>query len=191
MSNEVSLDRKIKEAILAFRIERALSKERILELYLNQIYLGEGSYGIASASLRYFDKPIGELNYSESALLAALPKAPSKYNPYKNKELATYRRNLVIKNLYENSYISKEKFNELINNKINLKKRKRIFLEDTRYFVEDIRKKVIEEYGYDKIYKEGFNIKTPINLELQNLAVSSLRKGLLEYDKEKDGWTNY
>ena len=85
LSNEVSLDRKIKEAILAFRIERALSKERILELYLNQIYLGEGSYGIASASLRYFDKPISELNYSESAMLAALPKAPSKYNPYKIK----------------------------------------------------------------------------------------------------------
>ncbi len=187
LSNEVSLDRKIKEAILAFRIERALSKERILELYLNQIYLGEGSYGIASASLRYFDKSISELNYAESALLAALPKAPSKYNPYKNKELATYRRNLVIKNLYENSYISKEKFDELINTQINLKKRKRIFLEDTRYFVEDIRKKVIEEYGYDKIYKEGFNIKTPINLELQNLAASSLRKGLLDYDKRK-GW---
>ena len=110
LSNEVSLDRKIKEAILAFRIERALSKERILELYLNQIYLGEGSYGIASASLRYFNKSIGELNYSESALLAALPKAPSKYNPYKNKELATYRRNLVIKNLYENTYISKNKY---------------------------------------------------------------------------------
>ncbi len=187
LSNEVSLDRKIKEAILAFRIERALSKERILELYLNQIYLGEGSYGIASASLRYFDKPIGELNYSESALLAALPKAPSKYNPYKNKELATYRRNLVIKNLYENSYISKEKYEELINSKIILKKRKRIFLEDTRYFVEDIRKKVIQDYGYDKVYKQGFNIKSPINLELQNLASASLRRGLLEYDMRK-GW---
>ena len=146
LSNEVSLDRKIKEAILAFRIERALSKERILELYLNQIYLGEGSYGIASASLRYFDKPIRELNYSESALLAALPKAPSKYNPYKNKELAKYRRNLVIKNLYENNYISKEKYDNLINSEIILKKRKRIFLEDTRYFVEDIRKKVIQDY---------------------------------------------
>ena len=187
LSNEVSLDRKIKEAILAFRIERALSKERILELYLNQIYLGEGSYGIASASLRYFDKPIGELNYSESALLAALPKAPSKYNPYKNKELATYRRNLVIKNLYENNYISKKKYDELINSKIILKKRRRIFLEDTRYFVEDIRKKVIENYGYDKVHKQGFNIKSPINLELQNLASVSLRKGLLEYDKRK-GW---
>ncbi len=187
LTNEVSLDRKIKEAILAFRIERALSKERILELYLNQIYLGEGSYGIASASLRYFDKPIGELDYSESALLAALPKAPSKYNPYKNKELSTYRRNLVIKNLYDNSYISEKKYNELFNSEIILKKRKRIFLEDTRYFVEDIRKKVIQDYGYDRIYKQGFNIKTPINLELQNLASGSLRKGLLDYDKRK-GW---
>ncbi len=187
LSNEVSIDRKIKEAILAFRIERALSKERILELYLNQIYLGEGSYGIASASLKYFDKPIGELNYSEAALLAALPKAPSKYNPYKNKKLATYRRNLVIKNLYENKYISKKKYEELINSEVILKKRKRIFLEDTRYFVEDIRKKVIQEYGYDKVYKQGFNIKTPINLQLQNLASASLRKGLLEYDKRK-GW---
>ena len=187
LSNEVSIDRKIKEAILAFRIERALSKERILELYLNQIYLGEGSYGIASASLRYFDKPIGELNYIESALLAALPKAPSKYNPYKNKELATYRRNLVIKNLYENSYISKKHYEEFIISPIVLKKRKRIFLEDSRYFVEDIRKKVIEDYGYDQVYKQGFNIKSPINLELQNLATSSLRKGLLEYDMRK-GW---
>ena len=187
LSNEVSLDRKIKEAILAFRIERALSKERILELYLNQIYLGEGSYGIASASLRYFDKPISDLNYSECALLAALPKAPSKYNPYKNKELATYRRNLVLKNLYENSYISKNKYEELINLEIILKKRKRIFLEDTRYFVEDVRKKVIQDYGYDKVHKQGFNIKTPINLELQNLASTSLRKGLLEYDRRK-GW---
>ncbi len=187
LSNEVSLDRKIKEAILAFRIERVLSKERILELYLNQIYLGEGSYGIASASLRYFDKPIGQLNYSESALLAALPKAPSKYNPYKNKELATYRRNLVIKNLYENTYISKEKYDELINSEVILKKRKRIFLEDTRYFLEEIRKKVIQDYGYDKVHKQGFNIKTPLNLELQNLASASLRKGLIDYDKRK-GW---
>ncbi len=187
LSNEVSLDRKVKEAILAFRIERALSKERILELYLNQIYLGEGSYGIASASLRYFDKPISELNYIESALLAALPKAPSKYNPYKNKELATYRRNLVIKNLYENLYISKNDYEEFINLPIILKKRKRIFLEDTRYFIEDIRKKVIQEYGYDKVHKQGLNIKSPINLEIQNLATRSLRKGLLEYDKRK-GW---
>ena len=87
LTNEVSLQRKLKEAILAFRIERALSKERILELYLNQIYLGQGAYGIASASLEYFDKPISKLNYEEASLLAALPKAPSKYNPFKNNEI--------------------------------------------------------------------------------------------------------
>jgi len=187
LSNEVSIDRKLKEAILAFRIERALSKKRILELYLNQIYLGEGAYGIASASLRYFDKSINELNYSEAALLAALPKAPSRYNPFKNEKLGKYRRNLVINNLYENSYITKEQHKELIKSEIKLKKRKRIYLENTRYFVEDIRKKVIEFYGHEKVYEQGFNIKTPLNLELQNLATKALRKGLIQYDRRK-GW---
>ena len=104
LTNEVSLNRKIKEAILAFRIERALSKQRILELYLNQIYLGSGAYGVAAASLEYFDKSIKDLNYSEAALLAALPKAPSKYNPYRNIELAKFRRNLVLKNLFDKSF---------------------------------------------------------------------------------------
>ncbi len=187
LNNEVSIDRKIKEAILAFRIERALSKERILELYLNQIYLGEGSYGIASASLRYFDKSINELNYSEAALLAALPKAPSRYNPYKNKKLAEYRRNLVIKNLLENSYIKKNQYNEIIKSEIKLRKRKRIYLEDSRYFVEEVRKKVIANYGFDKVYKQGFNIKTPIDLNMQNIATKALRKGLESYDKRR-GW---
>ena len=115
LTNEVSFNRKLKEVILAFRIERALSKERILELYLNQIYLGEGSYGVASASLIYFDKPISELNYNEAALLAALPKAPSKYNPYKNIELAKFRRNLVLNNLFENGYLSKKIYKKFIN----------------------------------------------------------------------------
>jgi len=187
LSNEVSINRKIKEAILAFRIERALSKERILELYLNQIYLGEGSYGIASASLEYFDKPISKLNYAESALLAALPKAPSKYNPYKNIDLAKYRRNLVIKNLLENSYIDKSKYDELINSDIKLSKRKKIYLEDARYYVEDVRKYLVDKYGFEKIYKQGLTIKTPINLELQAIATQSLREGLEKYDRRK-GW---
>ena len=126
---------------MAFRIERALSKERILELYLNQIYLGEGSYGIASASLQYFDKPISELNYSEAALLAALPKAPSRYNPYKNSELAKFRRNLVLKNLYDNNYINdKSLFQSLSKEDIKLKKEKSVYLENSNYYVEDIRK---------------------------------------------------
>jgi penicillin-binding protein 1A len=187
LTNEVSLNRKFKEAILAFRIERALSKERILELYLNQIYLGEGSYGVASASLEYFDKPINELNYNEAAVLAALPKAPSRYNPYKNIKLAKFRRDLVLQNLFENDYISKEDYRKFINNKISLKKRKKIFLEDTRYYVEDIRKNVIEKFGYDKVYKQGLNINTPINLNLQKIATQSLREGLINYDKRK-GW---
>ena len=126
LSNEVSLNRKIKEAILAFRIERALSKKRILELYLNQIYMGQGAYGIASASLAYFNKSIEDLSYDEAALLAALPKAPSKYNPYKNLKLAKYRRDLVLKNLFENKYIDKKKYEELIKEKIILKKRKKL-----------------------------------------------------------------
>ena len=187
LNNEVSIDRKIKEAILAFRIERALSKERILELYLNQIYLGEGSYGIASASLRYFDKSINELNFSEAALLAALPKAPSKYNPYRNIELAKYRRNLVINNLLENSYIDQNKYNKLIKSKIKLRKRKRIYFEDSRYFVEEVRKEVVEKYGYDQVYQQGFNIKTPIDLNLQNMATNALRSGLEKIDKRR-GW---
>ena len=187
LSNEVSINRKVKEAILAFRIERALSKKRILELYLNQIYLGQGAYGIASASLEYFNKPISELDYGEAALLAALPKAPSKYDPYKNPELAKFRRNLVLKNMLDNGYLDEEEHKRLINKEIKLKKRKKIFLEDTRYYVEDIRKYVVDKFGFEKVYNQGLNIKTPLNLELQKIATTSLRKGLESYDKRK-GW---
>jgi len=187
LTNEVSFNRKIKEAILAFRIERALSKERILELYLNQIYLGEGTYGIASASLEYFDKPISDLNYDEAALLAALPKAPSRYNPYKNIELAKFRRDLVLKNLLENDYINKKKYDVLVRKKIVLQKIKKTFSEDAKYYVEDIRKDVIDKLGYNKVYRQGLNINIPINLRLQKIATQSLRDGLINYDKRR-GW---
>jgi penicillin-binding protein 1A len=187
LTNEVSLNRKIKEAILAFRIERVLSKERILELYLNQIYLGGGAYGVASASLEYFDKSISELNYDEAALLAALPKAPSRYSPYKDIVLAKFRRDLVLKNLYENNYINKTQYEGFVNKKIILKKRKKIFTEDTSYYVEDIRKNVVNKLGFNKVYKQGLNISTPINLALQKIAIKSLREGLISYDKRK-GW---
>ena len=187
LTNEVSLNRKIKEAILAFRIERALSKERILELYLNQIYLGGGAYGVASASLEYFDKPISELNYYEAALLAALPKAPSRYNPYRDIKLAKFRRDLVLKNLFENDYINEKDYKEFVEQKIILKKRKKTFREDTSYYVEDIRKNVIDQLGYDKVYKQGLNISTPIDLDLQKIAIKALRDGLISYDKRK-GW---
>jgi len=187
LSNEVSINRKIKEAILAFRIERALSKERILELYLNQIYLGSGAYGIAAASLEYFDKSIKELDYSEASLLAALPKAPSKYNPYNNFDLAKFRRDLVLKNLNQNGFLSLEKYNKYKNQNIKLKKKKKIYLEDAQYYIEDVRKNIIGKLTYEKVYKQGYNINTPINLKLQKIATESLRNGLIDYDQRK-GW---
>ena len=187
LTNEVSFNRKIKEAILAFRIERALTKQRILELYLNQIYLGSGAYGVAAASLEYFDKSIKDLNYAEAALLAALPKAPSKYNPYRNIKLAEFRKNLVLKNLFENKYIDSKAYNEFRVEKIKLNKTKKIFLEDAQYYIEDVRKNVIDSLTYDKVYKQGLNINTPINLEFQKIATETLRNGLISYDKRK-GW---
>ena len=185
LTNEVSINRKIKEAILAFRIERALSKERILELYLNQIYLGGGTYGVAAASLEYFDKPITDLTYVEAALLAALPKAPSRYNPYKNDKLAKFRRDLVLRNLLENNYINQAQFNSFVKEDIQLKKRKKIFLEDTLYFVEDVRKKILSKFGFDKVYKNGLNVKTPMDLSLQKIATEALRNGLISYDRRR------
>jgi len=187
LTSEVSLKRKIKEAILAFRIERAYSKERIMELYLNQIYLGEGTYGIAAASLEYFDKAVGELNYEEAALLAALPRAPSKYNPYKSIKRATIRRNIVLKNLYDNSYINKTKYEELSKKKIQTKKRKIKLLEEANFYSEEVRRIVSDTYGYDNLYKGGLSIRTPLNSEFQIKALNSLREGLEEYDK-RHGW---
>ncbi len=187
LTNEVSVKRKIKEAILAFRIERAYSKKRILELYLNQIYLGQGTYGIAAASLEYFDKSIKELNYSDAALLAALPKAPSKYNPYKYPEIAKFRRNLVIKNLEDNNFISKEQSKNLKNSNLNLKKRKIEIVNEANSYTEEVRRQVNENYGFKKLYSEGLSIKTPLNINYQIQAIAALRKGIEDYDK-RHGW---
>ena len=187
LTNEVSIKRKIKEAILAFRIERAYSKERIMELYLNQIYLGEGTYGIAAASLEYFDKAVSELNYEEAAMLAALPKAPSKYNPYKSKKIAKIRRDLVLKNLYENSYINESEYKNLINKKIRIKKRKIELLEEANFYAEEVRRIISDTYGYDNLYKGGLSIRTPMNSDYQKETVYALRKGLESYDK-RHGW---
>ena len=187
LTNEVSLKRKIKEAILAFRIERAYSKERILELYLNQIYLGQGTYGIAAASLEYFDKSIKELNYQDAALLAALPKAPSKYNPYKYPEIAKFRRNLVLANLEENNFISKKEYQILKDKKINLKKRKIEIVNEANSYTEEVRRIVNENYGFEKLYSQGLSIRTPLNINYQIKAINSLRKGIEDYDR-RHGW---
>ena len=187
LTNEVSMKRKVKEAILAFRIERAYTKERILELYLNQIYLGQGTYGIAAASLEYFDKSIKELNYSEAAMLAALPKAPSKYNPYKYPEVAKFRRNLVLENLRDNNFLTKKQLNKLKDSKVILKKRKIEIVNEANSYTEEVRRTVKNIYGFEKLYSQGLSISTPLNINYQIQAVKSLRKGIEDYDRRR-GW---
>ena len=187
LTNEVSVKRKIKEAILAFRIERAYTKERILELYLNQIYLGQGTYGIAAASLEYFNKSVKELNYSEAALLAALPKAPSKYNPYKYPEVAKFRRNLVLENLEENNFITKKELNKYKNSKLQLKRRKIEIVNEANSYTEEVRRSVKNKYGFEKLYSQGLSISTPLKINYQIQALESLRKGIEDYDR-RQGW---
>ena len=187
LTNEVSMKRKIKEAILAFRIERAYTKKRILELYLNQIYLGQGTYGIAAASLEYFDKSIKELNYSEAALLAALPKAPSKYNPYRYPEVAKFRRDLVLENLEENNFISKKQLIKFKESKLKLKKRKIEIVNEANSYTEEVRKTVKNIYGFEKLYSQGLSISTPLKINYQIQALKSLRKGIEDYDHRR-GW---
>ena len=143
---------------------------------MNQIYLGQGTYGIAAASLEYFDKSIKELNYSESALLAALPKAPSKYNPYKYPEVAKFRRDLVLKNLQENNFITKKEFNNLKNSKIKLKQRKIEIINEANSYTEEVRRTVKNIYGFEKLYSQGLSIKTPLNINYQIQALKSLHE---------------
>jgi penicillin-binding protein 1A len=187
LTNEVSLNRKIKEAILAFRIERAFTKERILELYLNQIYLGQGTYGIAAASLEYFDKAVKDLDYTEAALLAALPKAPSKYDPFKFYDIAVFRRNLVLQNIEENNYISKKQLNAFKKSQIKLKRRKIKIVNEANSFTEEVRKSIKEKYGFKKLYSEGLSVRTPLDIDYQIQAVNSLRSGIEAYDR-RQGW---
>ena len=186
LNNELSYSRKIKEIILAIRIENILDKDEILELYLNDIYLGYGSYGIGSASLNYFNKSIYDLELHEIAFLAALPKAPNNYNPKKNYSKALDRRNWVIDRMYENRFIDK---NELIYKNKPLEVYKRIDIEfsDADYFYEEIRKELFNKFGKEKLYSEGIIIKTTLDSSIQDSANLSLIEGLIEYEK-KHGW---
>ncbi|MDA9621030.1 PBP1A family penicillin-binding protein [Pelagibacteraceae bacterium] len=186
LSNEVSFDRKIKEILLSIRVENILTKNQILELYLNDIYLGFRSYGIAAASLNYFNKSINELDLSEIAFLASLPKAPSNYNPKKNYTKAFERRNWVIDRMYENGFI---KHNDLSfkNNPIQLIARDDKSFVGASYFYEEIRKTLFTNYGTETLYSEGLVIKTSLNTDLQHLAEESLVNGLIQYDKNQ-GW---
>ncbi len=187
LTNEVSIARKIKEALLALRIERILSKDRILELYLNEIFLGLRSYGIAAAALNYFDKSLNELSIAEVAYLAGLPKGPNNYHPIRNKRSAIIRRNYVLKRMKEEKMISSEEEIRASMQPIIIKSRKEKDLIYAPYFIEEVRRKVIEKYGDLSLYEGGLSVITTIDPILQDNAIRALRNGLENYDK-RHGW---
>ena len=187
LTNEVSYERKIKEMILAFRLEKAFSKDKILELYLNEIYLGRGAYGVAAAALNYFDKPLADLTISEAAYLAALPKAPSNYHPVKNRERAIARRNWVIEEMYDNGYISEEEAEQAELEPLIAEDLKAPTLVDARYFVVAIRNQLLEQFGEDTLFEDGLSIRTTVEPRLQQVAQVVLREGISDYDR-RTGW---
>ncbi|MEA2837790.1 MAG: penicillin-binding protein [Bradyrhizobium sp.] len=188
LTNEVSFTRKIKEALLAMRIERAYSKDKILELYLNEIYLGLSAYGVAAASLVYFDKSVNELTISEAAYLAALPKAPSSLHPIRNRDRAIERRNYVIDRLLENGWIKQadadasRKDPMIVTNRANAA---HIFAGE--YFAEEVRRDVFERYGEKKLYEGGLSVRTTLDPKLQVMARKTMTNGLINFD-EAQGW---
>ena len=188
LSNDQTIDRKIKEAILSLRIEQAYSKDKILELYLNEIFLGLGSYGVASAALSYFDKSVHELTLAETAYLAALPKGPNNYNPFRFPDRALDRRNWVIDRMVENGYATKPEGEAAKKEPLGVK------VHDTEpsmfgadYFVEEVRRELVAMYGEKTLYEGGLSVRTSLNPQLQVLARESLVNGLIKYDEEH-GW---
>jgi len=188
LTNEVSFTRKIKEALLAMRIERTYSKEKILELYLNEIYLGLGAYGIAAASLVYFDKSVNELTVAEAAYLAALPKAPAQLHPVRNHARAVERRNYVIDRLAENGWISQADAQAARKEPLAVTSRSNaahVFAGE--YFAEEVRRDIFERYGEKKLYEGGLSVRATLDPKLQVLARQAMVKGLVNYD-ESVGW---
>lgn len=188
LTNERSLERKIKEALLSLKLERAFTKAQILELYLNQIYLGMGSYGVAAAALIYFDKPLDQLTIAESAYLAALPKAPSRYHPYRNRERALARRNWVIGRMEENGFITAyEASVARAEDLVVTPRRQGAQVVDANYFVEEVRRELYGQYGETKLYEGGMSVRTTLDTGLQTKAAKALRDGLVAYDR-RHGW---
>src|SRR6478752_6823896 len=187
-TNEVSFSRKIKEALLAMRIERAYSKDKILELYLNEIYLGLGAYGIAAASLVYFDKSVNELTVAEAAYLAALPKAPSTLHPVKNHDRAVERRNYVIDRLLENGWIKQADADKARKDPLVVTSRANgAHTFAGEYFAEEVRRDLFERYGEKKLYEGGLSVRTSLDPKLQVEARKTMTKGLVNFD-EAQGW---
>jgi penicillin-binding protein 1A len=187
LSNELSYKRKIREAILAYRIEQSLSKDRILELYLNEIFLGARSYGVAAASLHYFGKTLAELNIEEVAYLAALPKAPNNYHPVRNIEAAMARRNWVIERMRDDGYIVSAEAALAEAKPLTVISRNETDIVDAPYYAEEVRRILLEQYGEDELYQGGLSARTPLDPTLQEIAEGALQHGLIQYDRRK-GW---
>jgi penicillin-binding protein 1A len=187
LTQEVSWERKIKEAILAFRIEHAFTKDRILELYLNEIYLGYGSYGVATAALNYFDKSLNQLSIAEAAYLAALPKAPNNYHPHKRRNAAIMRRDWVIGRMHEDGKISTVDANIARAEPLIIRNRSETQFVTAKYFAEEVRRELAKRYGENELYKGGLSVRTTLNPELQEIADRAVKNGLLSYDR-RHGW---
>jgi penicillin-binding protein 1A len=188
LTSDRTLDRKIKEAILAIRIERAYPKDKILELYLNEIYLGIGAYGVAAASLAYFNKELKDLTIEEAAYLAALPKAPNNYHPFRQTKRATERRNWIIGQMADNGYITAEEEQEARAKPLTVNLRPggaHIFAAE--YFAEEVRRSLFNAYGEAKLYAGGLSVRTTLDPRLQKIGRKALIDGLVAYDR-KQGW---
>jgi penicillin-binding protein 1A len=183
LSNEVSWRRKVKEAILALRIERAFPKDRILELYLNEIYLGFGSYGVAAAALNYFNRSLDELSVAEMAFLGALPKAPNNYNPIRRADAARGRRDWVIGRMHEEGYITADEAEKARSSPLLIAKRDDTEFVTAGYFAEEVRRELESRYGEQQLYKGGLSVRTTIDPKLQAMADAALRDGLRAYDR--------
>ena len=187
LSSELSYTRKIKEAILARRIDKAFSKDHILELYLNEIYLGNRAYGVAAAAMNYFGKSLDDLTLDEIAYLAALPKGPNNYNPKTHYDAAVARRNWVISRMVEDGYADEKESEEAKKRPLKVVERKSGFLKDTEYYSEEVRRTISRNFGDEALYQGGLIVRTTIDPRLQEIATKALRKGLLEYDR-RHGW---
>jgi penicillin-binding protein 1A len=187
LTNEVSIARKVKEMILAYRIEQVLSKDQILELYMNEIYLGLNSYGVAAAALDYFDKPLDQLTVAEAAFLAAIPKNPNKYFREKNHEAAIERRDYVINRMLEDHYITQAQATEALAAPLKFAPPHETEIVPAGHFTEEVRKELLAAYGNDGLYGGGLSVRTTLDPKLQAIAVKSFRDGLVAYD-ERHGW---
>ena len=182
LSSEVSYIRKLKEAMLAYRMNKAFTKDHILELYLNEIYLGNRAYGVAAAALNYFDKSLDELEIEEIAYLAALPKGPNNYHPVKRYDAAVARRNWVIGRMLEDGYISEDEAKEAQAKPLKVVERKSGFLKNAEYYSEEVRRTIVHNLGESALYEGGLIVRTTIDPKIQTIATEAFRKGLYEYD---------